>query len=121
MRPDQINTLIIGFASLCVAGLSFIYATKAQAATRRAEAARSRAGELAIDVGAYQRARDLYESGIKTLQEQNDSLVDQVRSLQAEGRVQAQYLRELAERISTLEGALRAASIPVPPWPKAGQ
>ena len=101
--PDQVNTALIGVASLAVAGLSFIYASRAQAATRRAETARTRTAEVAVDAAAYQRARELYESGIKSLSEQNAFLHAQLTDLQAEADRFRQAGRLMAERIAQLE------------------
>lgn len=116
MTPDQIDSVIVGVASLTVAGLSFIYASKAQRATRLAEAARERGTEIAVDAEAYRRARDLYESGIKQLHEQNDSLRSQLADFQAANDRLTRDSRELDARVASLERALRAAGIEVPPW-----
>lgn len=118
LSPDQLNTAIIGVASLAVAGLSFIYASKAQQATRQAEAARVRETEVAVDAAAYGRARDLYESGIKALKEQNDGLREQVRGLQDGNDHLIRRLHDMDNRVAKLEAALRDAGISLPPWPE---
>lgn len=112
--PDQVNTALIGIASLSIAGISFIYASKAQRATREAETMRSRVSEVTVDAAAYARARDLYESSIKTFAAQNDSLRAEITELQHAKTALGQHNQELERRTIYLERALRAAGIMIP-------
>lgn len=57
----------------------------------RANRAQAHAAEIAVDAGAYQRAKDIYESAIGSLKDQTRDLHDQVVNLQTEvSRLRAQ-------------------------------
>lgn len=110
LSADALDTIIIGTASLAIAGMSFVYASRAQAATRAtaaqartaagvvSDAATAAAGVLAgagPDTAAYARARELYESAI-------DSLQEEVARLAAENTALRGRIERLEEKIQHL-------------------
>ena len=114
MSAEALDTIIIGVASLAIAGMSFVYASRAQAATRATAAqARTAAGVVSdaataaagildraapVDATAYARARELYESAISGLREE-------ITRLSAENT-------ELRHRIGLLEEKIRRLAAP---------
>ena len=117
LTPDQVNTAIIGVASLAVAGLSFVYASRAQAATKRAEALQAHVADATVDAQAYTRAKDLYESALKSMQGQNESLRAEITDLAAAKAALARRVTELDRRLALFERAARDAGLILPPLP----
>lgn len=79
------QTVAVTIASLVIAALSFVYANRASAEARRVEAEKAAEAAIAerarVDADAYNRAKELYESGIDSLQDENRRLKDYVDGL----------------------------------------
>jgi alpha-L-arabinofuranosidase len=83
---------ILGFAA---AYLSYRQSTRASAAATKVETNR-------IDAGAYERAKQLYESGIKQLEDQLKRLLEQIqqeREISTALRVQVNALEQTVARM----------------------
>lgn len=78
-----LGPVLAGLAAIACAYLAYKQATKVSAASSRVEIQK-------VDAGAYERARGIYESGIKQLEEQLTRL-----------RVQLDEEREVSGRLRT--------------------
>ena len=96
MNSQVIAGIAIGAPSLLIAFVSFIYATKARTET-------AIAGRSKVDADAYSRAKDVYESAIRTLQAE-------ALELRAEIARQKIEVAELTARVGVLEQQLRDKS-----------
>ena len=108
---SPLESIFVGLASLSISGLSFIYANRAQAASRLAEATRAAAAvsaaQSSVDAAAYDRAKNLYESALRNMEHQAGEDREEISRLK-------QHTAAMEVRIAVLETALRAAGIPIP-------
>jgi chromosome segregation ATPase len=120
---SALSSAFVGIASFLVAALSFIYASRAQRSTRQAEAAQAQAAIVAVDAAAYARAKELYESGVETVNKLNALLKGEVSRLNDEKVELLRRMGDLEVRVRELETQLHGGpprGMPIkPPGPSA--
>jgi len=90
------DSVIIGLASLSIAGLAYT-------SSGRARTAGARTGHTAVEAQAWDRARLVYENALRQQEHQIAALNEKVAALEA--------------RTGMLETVIRDAGLPVPPSP----
>jgi predicted nucleic acid-binding Zn-ribbon protein len=94
---NLIVEILLAFLALVVSGAAFFSST-------RANRAQSEAAQTAVDAGAYQRAKEIYEGAIKTLEGQTAQLHHEVISLQGEVTRLRMQGTDLAGEVTRLRG-----------------
>lgn len=95
LDTSLIVTILLGIATVTIAFASFRVAS-------RANRAQSEAVVVAVDAGAYERAKSIYEGAIETLTDQVGEFRSQIVTLQADMRLLRDQSAELQTEVARL-------------------
>ena len=114
MSEPIIITLIAALPGLCAAYFAYKQSTKAAEATSKNQV-------LKVEAGAYERARKLYEDGIRQLEEQVQRLRQQLTDERDVSDKMRNRINAMEETIAMLRRQLINAGVELAPEPEHTQ